>query len=294
MVARHGDLIVGAQGVIPQSQFDSRLPRTHIFLTLWKALEDRAPGVGLRLYKGIIKEYAPDFAASIGVHPRLVPFHKWQGFRVGTMDHHVALSPHKKRFRIAEVPEDLKTRHRKAGPPVSFRKLNKEKMQDLDSERLFLHQWPLKSNTYIVNRYMNHPVYRYDVYAVSKDGYLIAICVIRPVSKDGSVALRFVDFAGPNEAFGLLGGFVSGLLKTHDAEYMDIYSHGVPSAALQKAGFVDRRKVDDLIVPNYFEPFERRNIDLIFACKTSQEKPAVRLFKADSDQDRPNQIQTGG
>ena len=40
------------------------------------------------------------------------------------------------------------------------------------------------------------------------------------------------------------------------------------------------------IVPNHFEPFERRNATVRFALKS--ERPAV-LFKGDGDQDRPNQ-----
>jgi hypothetical protein len=100
-----------------------------------------------------------------------------------------------------------------------------------------------------------------------------------------------VDFIGPNETFPLLHNFVLDLLKTYNAEYLDLYSYGIPSLLLQKAGFINRQKIKGLIIPNYFEPFERKNVDLIFAYKSSQMHPAVRLFKADGDQDRPSRIQ---
>jgi len=117
-----------------------------------------------------------------------------------------------------------------------------------------------------------------------------ALCVIRPIFKKDSTVLRFVDFIGPNEMFPLLQRFVFDLLKANNAEYMDLYSHGIPSILLQKAGFMDRKKRKDLIIPNYFEPFERKNKDIILAYKCSLKRPAVRLFKGDGDQDRPSQI----
>ena len=64
-----GDLI-GVHGVIPLSHFDSHLPKDQIFLALWLAIEDRVIGVGLQLYKGILKEYNPRFIDSKSSHGR--------------------------------------------------------------------------------------------------------------------------------------------------------------------------------------------------------------------------------
>lgn len=290
MVAKQGKAIIGVQGIIPQSQFDSQLPKTQIFLTLWKVLENRGVGIGLRLYKNILKEYMPEFIAGIGMNPRLVLFHKWQGFKVGKMDHHVFLSPYVVDFKIARVPKMPKPQLKKKKPLISFQKITKRQLQNLDTKELYLHQLPLKSDIYIQNRYMNHPVYKYEVYSISKDNKLQALCIIRPVFKDNLVVLRFVDFMGPNEAFALLYDFVVSLLKTYNAEYMDLYSYGIPSTLIQEAGFINREKIKGLIIPNYFEPFERKNVDIIFDYKSSQAHYPVRLFKADSDQDRPNQV----
>ncbi len=292
MIAKQRDALVGIQGFIPQSHFDYQLPKSQIFLTLWKVLEDRGVGIGLRLYKNILKEFRPEFIGSIGLERRTVAFHKWQGFNVGIMDHHVALSPFLDEFKVAKVPENLKPQSQKKKSSISYQKLTKKQLQDLDTETLYLHHWPLKSDSYIKNRFMNHPVYKYDIYAVSKDNKLQALCVIRPIIKESAVVLRFVDYLGPNEAFPLLRDFVLDLLKAYNAEYVDLYSYGIPSMLLQKAGFLNRKKTKTLIIPNYFEPFERKNIDLIFAYKSSQTHPAIRLFKADGDQDRPNQIQS--
>lgn len=42
----------------------------------------------------------------------------------------------------------------------------------------------------------------------------------------------------------------------------------------------------ETIVPNYFEPFEQRNVKIEIAYKTKGDNYVA--FKADSDQDRPN------
>ena len=292
MVAKKSGALVGIQGILPLSHFDNQLPKNQIFLAGgWKVIEDKGVGIGLRLYQSILKKYKPEFIAGTTMGPCLIPFHKWQGFEVGLMDHHVVLSPFVEEFKVAKVPEGLKPQPQKKKLSVSFRKLTEKDLDDLDTEALYLHQLPLKSDTYIKNRFMNHPVYRYDVYAVSKDNKSQALCVIRPIFREDAVVLRFVDFIGPNEAFSLMHDLVLDLLKAYNAEYLDLYSHGIPSILIQEAGFIDRRKIDGLIVPDYFEPFERKNVNVIFDYKCSRTHPAVRLFKADGDRDRPNRIQ---
>ncbi len=49
---------------------------------------------------------------------------------------------------------------------------------------------------------------------------------------------------------------------------------------------------DPVVIPNYFEPFERRNkvLDYGFIVPSGVR---YRMFKGDSDQDRPNRIPAG-
>ena len=290
MIAKEGEVIVGVQGVIPLSHFDNNLPKTQIFLALWRAIENHDVGIGLRLYMACINEYSPEFTASIGINDRAIPFHKWQDFTVTLMDHHVALSPYVESYKIAKLPETLRTRTPNIRSTISFQKLNKRQLQDLDTQKLYLHQLPLKSNTYIINRFLEHPVYSYDVYAFFKEDEILGLGVVRPIQINDVVVLRFVDFIGPNNIFPLLDGFVLDLLKKHQAEYLDIYSYGVPSSLIQKAGFINRKNTKDLIIPNYFEPFKQKNIDINIAFKCSKSHPSVRLFKGDGDYDRPSVI----
>ena len=78
------------------------------------------------------------------------------------------------------------------------------------------------------------------------------------------------------------------LIKKYSAEYIDFYSYGMKSNYIIKAGFINRKKYQNLIIPEYFEPFVKKNIDLMYGYKTSIKYPLVRLFKADGDRDRPS------
>ena len=43
-----------------------------------------------------------------------------------------------------------------------------------------------------------------------------------------------------------------------------------------------------MIIPNHFEPFERKNIDIYCAFKSNYKNKIIRLFKGDGDGDRPS------
>ena len=47
-----------------------------------------------------------------------------------------------------------------------------------------------------------------------------------------------------------------------------------------------------MVLPNYFSPFERRNVEIELAVRVfdPEWEGPLRLFRADSDQDRPNLV----
>ena len=59
---------------------------------------------------------------------------------------------------------------------------------------------------------------------------------------------------------------------------------------IHKSGFINRKGVNNLIVPGHFEPFEMKNVEIAFGYKNLIPKTPVRLFKGDGDVDRPSKI----
>jgi len=289
MIAKKKGKIVGIQGIIPMSQYDANLPNNQIFTTLWKVQDKQGIGIGLMLYKSILDKYEPELIIGSGMNPRLVQFHKWQGFSVDTMDHYVMISPFVDDYRVAcNVP--VPNNQTYSSENVHTKKLTVDDFMEESLSQLYTYQVPEKSNCYMRNRYFNHPMYHYDVYGVFKNGLIVAVCVIRQIVKNDTLVLRFVDYIGSNDDFMLVSKLFHGLLKKTNAEYCDFYVFGIPENNITRAGFVNRKKVKDLIVPNYFEPFKQSNIDILFGVKYLNSSPSVRFFKADGDQDRPSEV----
>ena len=58
---------------------------------------------------------------------------------------------------------------------------------------------------------------------------------------------------------------------------------------IKSSGFVEvPDDSDDIIIPNYFEPFLKKNIKIYFFIDRSLEDSRIIIFKGDGDQDRPN------
>ena len=77
------------------------------------------------------------------------------------------------------------------------------------------------------------------------------------------------------------------MIKKYSAEYIDFYSYGIDEKYIIEAGFINRRKYKNLVIPEYFEPYIKKNIDLMYGY-INKTKKKVKIFKGDGDRDRPN------
>ena len=82
---------------------------------------------------------------------------------------------------------------------------------------------------------------------------------------------------------GSISGLLDNLLEKYEAEYVDCYEVGINEEDMKRAGW---KKTADSgnVIPNYFEPFIQKNIDIYYFSS----EPDIVLFKGDGDQDRPN------
>ena len=83
----------------------------------------------------------------------------------------------------------------------------------------------------------------------------MAILVIRKIKIGNSNVLRIIDFIGKQNEFSNIGNLITYLFKKYKSEFIDIYSYGINVKYIKKVGFVDRRKINNLVVPDYYEPF---------------------------------------
>ena len=113
--------------------------------------------------------------------------------------------------------------------------------------------------------------------------------VIRSIRLKGRNILRLVDYIGNEKDIRFVQPICRNILDKLKAECLDFYSHGISKKILKKSGFEDRYsfKNEEITIPNYFEPFVKKNIDIFCAYKTSIKKK-IKLFKGEGDGDRPN------
>lgn len=146
---------------------------------------------------------------------------------------------------------------------------------------------PYKDNWYVEKRYFKHPIYKYKVYGIYNECSIIdAIIVLREVEQNNRKILRIVDYLGNHTLFSGLNYIFKDWMSKERYEYIDFVEFGFEEEYIKKAGMVRRKDNDENIIPNYFEPFERSNVDIWVHYKDER----TTFFKADGDQDRPNII----
>ena len=307
VVAAQGEVILGVLGFIPTGRFDPNLGDTDILLALWKVREDMAPpGLGLRLLKFIQAQLRPRMIGAIGISDMVGPIYRALGYTLGRL-HQAAIFPPYEADRKAEGRAAMRIA---AGVPASaFAPLPATAdgwrlvhISPEPSERASLApltgligalaaaQIPEKSWAYVQDRYLDHPFYDYHIGLLWQGKALRALAVWRRVECNDAHVLRIVDIIGDTGWLAQGRALLGPVVMAEGAEYLDLMQYGIPDAVLQQGGWQSPSWVDDLVLPNYFSPFEARNVTINLAWKNfSPGAIAPKLYRADSDQDRPNQ-----
>jgi hypothetical protein len=291
-----GGEILGILGYVPVSRYAPASRTGDLTLATWKVRDDcEINGLGVFLYKALTKRMKPKFIGVSGLSEMVVPIYKAMRFKTGTMAQHVF-------FNRDEIVGELAAGVGAAALP-SF-SIATERFQTIrnisDIPDAFASvigtasekSLPFRGVDYIIGRYCNHPTYHYAMSAVNR----VACFIWRKITTEQGSCLRVVDYFGDADGLKGTGAAMQSLLKEEGADYIDIVHAGLDSASLTDAGFVDRRDIDGLVVPHYFEPFEQRNVDLDYALRVfdkEDERPPI-LLRGFTDQDRPNQVHAAG
>lgn len=274
--------IVGILGYIPASKDISRLD---IWPVMWKVRDGVLPLLGVELYKRLQLIVGSRSVLGIGNNPntsvRLLG-KIIKNFKNSKMDHYYFLVEGKK-YKIAQI-----IKHKKSNNVKSTLKLNITKLNTIEDVKSFfdlslISGYPYKDIWYINHRYFNHPIYEYDLFGL-KHNEEKALIVIRLQDYADSRIARIVDFIGEQACFSGLYSFINKYLIDNGCEYADFYVSGFNKDYIINSGFIEREVNDVNILPNYFTPFVKQNIDIW----VSSNVEGAIFVKADGDQDRPN------
>lgn len=288
VIASKNNKILGVQGFIPLSKFDLNLDNS-TFLAYWRVKPSKNIGVGFKIFKFLSKSWK--FLGVVGINEKLIEYHKWQGFKTGRLNHHYFINKNFNKPKIINIKsEKVKFINKK----ISIYEINTITIKKFVKSNLFKDQYPKKSKAYILNRYLKNPFYEYKVFLVKIKNCQL-LFVIRLIELKNTRVIKLIDFIGNKKNIIFCGSFFENILNKFDAEYLDFYSYGIEEKYLIKAGFKNRYD-DKMIIPDHFEPFENKNIDINFAFKFKSEKiykkyfKKVRFCKGDGDMDRPSKI----
>lgn len=273
--------IVGIFGFIPcePDKIDC-----DIFGSIWKVIdENKHPLLGLRLIQFMKKRIKGSFV-TLGNNEISTAIFKHMKFDSGQLIHWYLGNEYSRRKNIASNLNIVD--HKILSNDYSLRKLKMDAhvFNDLDLTSCS----PGKNFSYLQHRFIEHPVYEYEFWGIFSQTDLKACLITREQRCNDSKCIRGVDFYGHDQFLYGCTGDLYRMLINRDVEYLDLYAFGLDPSKMLGRGF--SYPTGDVVVPNYFEPFEKNNIPIRFAFKTNGPVD-VRIFKADGDQDRPNNVE---
>lgn len=274
-------------GFIPTWQYDEELRTSgDCWAAIWKVASHitKGGGLGFALLRKLLAQSEVKSFAAIGISSDANSQFGALGFTmVDKLEHYYLQNPSIDEYKIAVFNTTLPS-----SPMISGFSL--KKIPNLSSGISLQHAYrPLKTIPYIINRYQRHPIYTYEFYgAYDPLARLVAIFVCRDVSEAGATCVRIVDIFGDISSVPSLYHPWLEILRTKKAEYVDVLNYGIAPEHFVRMGF-NRLEHDDcaVIVPNYFEPFVRKNVKIEAAVKADYD---YVIFKGDGDQDRPNRL----
>lgn len=280
VLAEENGNIIGLKGYVPMNRTEE--PDMAVALAIVE--KNSHPMLNMEIQRFLEKQTGCRMMCSTGLNPntsaRIYPLFRYhvdklkQYYKLGESDDfHIA--------KVIQKPETVTE-----GEALLCSIPDPETLQSLFNLEDWKGQMPYKDMSYLRYRYFEHPFYHYEMLGICQDTKSAeAVIVGREISLQNSKVFRIVDYLGNREAIRRVGLSLSKLVRSRGWEYVDFYCYGMNDDDMCRAGFVLRDENDPNIIPNYFEPFVQKNVDIWFFCKQHEQ---YLICKADGDQDRPN------
>ncbi len=261
----------------------SRKPNPDISSCTWQTIKSSNPMLGIELSNYMLSQLHPRYNCSAGLTNKSIRINELMGGVPTKMDHYYRLAD-RLDYRIADVKNKVIPYVKDTGYCLE-QIFCVDDMKQIITEEMLAGSVMSKDYAYIEKRYFEHPVYQYDKWkVVDRDGNSASILVTRDETALDSKICKIVDYYGDWNDFKRITAALDRLMEERGYEFIDIYSFGVPVDLYEQAGFCCCDETSENIIPNYFHPFERRNITLKMM---NPFVPEMKLLRGDGDQDRP-------
>jgi len=265
---------------------------TTVWTTMWKVSESaRSPMLGICLLN-YLREQGYKSVMSSGINQETEEIYKYLGFEVGILKQYFILNKKIEQYRIAVLPDNISDKSLSPSKDESlvFKQIELNDIKENFNFNDYLNRIPYKDFAYFTKRFFEHPIYSYNVYGIFHGSSLLSFIVIRIINSQKSTCMRIVDFYGKENTLATLAWHLSEIMYLNRHEYIDMYSLGLSEKIILRSGFIEiDNNTSDIIIPNYFEPFDQSNVSIRYFTDAS-ELVNLRIYKADGDQDRPSFI----
>ena len=221
--------------------------------------------------------------SSCGINKKTIPIYEFLGINTGRLKHFYILNQELEEYNIAKISEKniKKIETKEVEDSIEVESID-ELLKLINYQELKKYNF-YKSPEYFNKRYFKHPYYKYHILVKAKSAN--SILVYRIVKANGESCIRIMDFLGDEKEFKELTNYLINKMLKEKHEYIDIYEVGIEDEILENSGFIERVEKDSNIIPNYFEPFIQKNIEIYYMSNCNSK---FRMFKGDGDQDRPS------
>lgn len=277
--------VMGVQGFVQYSGERESSPISTAIIKISSKVKIPMAGVELMRRQSGFVGSSGCFASGVNPKTILPIYDKLFKHKTGIMQQYYVLNANITEYKIANITENWTPAYINAGYSLHHIETMKELKDSFEIGRCY-DRLPVKSEQYLKKRFFEHPMYQYVAYGiVNHDKHCVGVIFTREICINGAKALRIVDYRGDLRELGNLGNCMEELMVDHGYEYVDLMASDLDEAVMKRAGFVLLDPGDSNIIPNHFEPFERKNIKNYY-----HKSMDVVIFKADGDQDRPNVI----
>lgn len=280
-------------GFVPTSQFDHSIKRTMVWPCIWKNRDDiKRKGLGVSMYHYLKNHIEIETISILGISEVALSIYKHWNFNTGKIEQYVMPNFEAEEHLSSGLKEVYSSFECDTEDTLVLEQIDDERYKSIsDDAEMFKKYGDYKSKIYYINRFLKHPVYKYYFLAIASQEDIKAVIITRKCGDGTYSCLRIVDYIGEIRYLSAVRNQLQKYLVENGYEYVDLVEVGLEEKELASAGFINRKGYDNVIVPNYFEPFLKENVDLDYAFKTVVPNAKKVFFKADADQDRPNIIQ---
>ena len=290
IIAKHRKTgeIHSALGFVTSNHFDRNIKPMMVWPAIWKTRDDiKVKGLGVGLFYYMKEHLQIDNISALGISTIALSIYKHWNFETGRIIHYVYPNQHISEYYLSENMDKFEKRP-ESKDDLMLKECDEQTYRNIsENDEVFSDLSMYKSKEYYINRFFKHPIYHYRFYTIGSNDEIKAVVIARESGSEGHNCLRIVDYIGKLSYLKSVNQQLDELMDSKKYEYIDFVIAGADEDELRKCNFINKYAVEDIVVPNYFEPFVKQNIDLDYALRSIHDDKAV-FFKADSDQDRPN------